>query len=297
MKIHTFHGTGINGHLDIGLNLHDDCSFLTGINGSGKTTTLNLISSLIFPKLEVLSSHAFKKLSLTMEISGKKFILTAIRSHNIIEIANSNIKNKKFKFQTFNGYMNDFKGDRHIPLSELNQERRRYYQRIEIENEENEVLQNLHALPNPIFLTLDRRFKGEGQVGSSSRYRSSSTNADRNRLLDSSLGISLSETIDFVSFAISKCFVSKDKLDENLSNNLMAELLNFSPIELNKLTIGKTNLNVKKLNQIKGDIDNLPKIGAISDEQKDNLKLFIDFLKNKLDIVKNKNGRCRKLLI
>ena len=62
MKIRRFRAKEVNGYLDFDIKFNKDLTFVTGINGTGKTSALNSISALIFPRLDYLSNTAFKEL-------------------------------------------------------------------------------------------------------------------------------------------------------------------------------------------------------------------------------------------
>ena len=54
MKIERFVGTSVNGYLHFDVEFFRDLTFLTGINGSGKTSALNSIAALLLPRLDYL---------------------------------------------------------------------------------------------------------------------------------------------------------------------------------------------------------------------------------------------------
>ena len=54
MRILHIAATGVHGYLDLNVKFFPDVTFLFGLNGSGKTTVLRLVSALLAPKLEEL---------------------------------------------------------------------------------------------------------------------------------------------------------------------------------------------------------------------------------------------------
>ncbi|NBI43886.1 AAA family ATPase [[Haemophilus] felis] len=66
MKIIRINFSNVNGYLDIDRDINDDINIFTGINGSGKTTILKIIVSLLseIPDVDYLSSIFFSKLSI-----------------------------------------------------------------------------------------------------------------------------------------------------------------------------------------------------------------------------------------
>jgi energy-coupling factor transporter ATP-binding protein EcfA2 len=52
MKIKKFNATSVHGYLSIDINFFPDLTFITGVNGSGKTSALRLLMALLVPDIE-----------------------------------------------------------------------------------------------------------------------------------------------------------------------------------------------------------------------------------------------------
>src|SRR5579872_5633341 len=70
MKLRRFVGIGIHGYLNLDIKFHSDLTFLTGINGSGKTSALNAIVALISPDLRILATLEYQSLVLHFSHDG-----------------------------------------------------------------------------------------------------------------------------------------------------------------------------------------------------------------------------------
>ena len=290
MKILKFQGRGVNGHLNINLDFHDDCSFLTGINGSGKTTALNLISSLITPNWELLSWYKFKQLKLKILNSGKNFTLNATKTDEEIKISCSNLKNSILTLKTFSENMNKH----FIGQTEVSNERQEFFQHFEMVNKDNAVLKQLYSLPTPIFLTKDQKLEANRIKRIESQSHNLSVDEfdfNQEQLSESAMDTNLAEIEKFVSNTIVQSYFKKSKLDSELNNTLVNELLNISPIELDRFQLEKPNLSAKKLNQIKNEINNLPKLVAIPSELRKRLMYFVEYLENKLNLIEKSHGQ------
>ena len=79
-------------------DLDGDLTFLTGINGSGKTTVLNCIMALISPSLQTLANTDFESISVDLEQDGERTSVKATKLGNTIRIAIDDIE---FGFNTF----------------------------------------------------------------------------------------------------------------------------------------------------------------------------------------------------
>jgi recombinational DNA repair ATPase RecF len=56
MKLIQFTARDMHGYLNLSFKFNNQLTFLTGINGSGKTSSLNAIVALISPDLRVLAT-------------------------------------------------------------------------------------------------------------------------------------------------------------------------------------------------------------------------------------------------
>ena len=290
MKIHKFQGRGVNGHLDINLDFHNDCSFLTGINGSGKTTVLNLISSLITPNWELLSWYKFEQLKLKIQNSGNNFTLVATKSEEEIKIFCSNLKNSILTLKTFNGYINKH----FIHQTEVSNKRQEFFQHFEMVNKNNEVLKQIYSLPTPIFLTKDQILETNRKKRIESQPQNSSIDEfdfNQEQQSKSALEINLAEIEKFITNSIMQSYFKKSKLDSEFNNTLVNELLKISPIELGKFQLEKSNLSTKKLNRIKNEINNLTNLVAIPSELSKRLMSFVEYLENKLNLIEKSHGQ------
>lgn len=68
MRLKHFIGKGVRGYIDFDINFRESVTFLIGINGSGKTTALKLLSALLEPSYKMLCSIDFLELTLLCEV-------------------------------------------------------------------------------------------------------------------------------------------------------------------------------------------------------------------------------------
>ena len=65
LKIKEFIIEKLHGYIDYDIKFNDDVTFLYGENGCGKTTVLNIITSIITGKIYELSKYQFGFISLS----------------------------------------------------------------------------------------------------------------------------------------------------------------------------------------------------------------------------------------
>ena len=80
MKITRFSATNVHEFLPINIEFFDELTFLTGLNGSGKTSALRLLMALLTPNIEEFSKISFSSAVVTLDDRGKTLQITATRS-------------------------------------------------------------------------------------------------------------------------------------------------------------------------------------------------------------------------
>lgn len=94
MKILNFKGFRINEYIDLDVKFNTDLTILTGINGSGKTTSLNLIQAILLPKIEDLFTIPFENIELEIEYLSRVYSFKIVKNKSslIFDILESSIK-------------------------------------------------------------------------------------------------------------------------------------------------------------------------------------------------------------
>lgn len=142
MKLLEFEAIGVHGYLDFHIIFRADVNFIAGLNGSGKTTALNMIAALVTPSIDVLSKIQFKKTSLTiLKDDGKIITISAAQADDTLVMH-------------LDGPSPKDKG-----LLEVNIPEARYLERnIANKYRKNHLFNVICELPSPMYLSLDRRF-------------------------------------------------------------------------------------------------------------------------------------------
>lgn len=86
MKILHFAAKKIHGYLNFNFHLHSDLTFLTGINGSGKTSAVRAITALLTPSISALANMAYESVTVTVAHEGAEILIESRRSSEEITI-------------------------------------------------------------------------------------------------------------------------------------------------------------------------------------------------------------------
>lgn len=290
MKIRKFIGKSINGYLDIEVPFYDDLTFVTGINGSGKTTALNATISLLMPRLDFLCSQDYKELSLTLEHEKKVSTLSARRTPNGAVISVDGDNKAELEILAFNW------DETATPTRNREMEQSFFREQIS-RYAPHAVIQFIQNLPTPMFLGLDRR--SVSQDDSVHRYAPrpySYTKSARRNIFAPSLSQSLLEALTYTFEKFREEQREKARLDERLRREMLLDLIDFAPIAFP----GRLEMpSQEEINQIEASIQNLKKLpellGTSEEKIAEKLKPFIEFFEgNKSAIEKVKKAKRSK---
>ncbi|PZU96480.1 MAG: hypothetical protein DCE90_09165, partial [Pseudanabaena sp.] len=148
MKIKRLTATEVHGHLPINVEFFDDITFLTGLNGSGKTTALRLAIALLTPNLDELGSITYSRAS----------VLVITDNHEEIVVSSSRIHDDAITLSISS--LNDELRINSVELELLQEAKRREEQRSPVVAQfvSSEIYQAIRQMSTPMFLGIDRRF-------------------------------------------------------------------------------------------------------------------------------------------
>jgi predicted ATP-binding protein involved in virulence len=217
MRISRLEARQVHGYLPIAIDFYEDLTFLTGLNGSGKTTALRLLMALLTPNIEELNAISFTTATATLIDGDKTIEIKATRSAEGLELS---INTQKGSLAVANGQLQLFAEQPHdetqTGLTAL--------------IAENPIYRAIKALPKPMFLGLDRRLRVEDwdtETPASFRRREFEVRhhiyrpggAARRRTGDTVLA----DVNDLVSSALSEIRAAQEKLDETLRNQILLD--------------------------------------------------------------------------
>lgn len=156
MKLKRFVGKDIRGYMTFDITFNETLTFLIGINGTGKTTILKLLSGLLTPSYIELAQIEFSYIELYCVKSGPKqreINISCLRQgNNLLLSLNDKFEHKIYKDSISLVEISDFRNIlAHEPFEaeKLN--------RILFEFDNLNVVNKIRELRKPLFLGLNRR--------------------------------------------------------------------------------------------------------------------------------------------
>ena len=154
MRLRSFRAERVYGQIDINIDFNERLTFLTGRNGSGKTTALRIIMSLLQPNLgqlvilDLASArleliHNQNRCAIVIERKGDALELTSSETDSMLSIPII----KRDRSESSPRYLERFE---------------QFISEIEAKNATNSVREFIGSLPTPMFLGLERRIDAGG---------------------------------------------------------------------------------------------------------------------------------------
>jgi predicted ATPase len=157
MHIKTLKVIGLHGYIDKVINFDEDLTLLVGINGSGKTSILNLINWIIKPSISNLCITEFKLLALSFTFNRQKYIVTCKHNHNTFKYF---VKTGKERFNPLSVVIatkpSDIRNDEALKLVLIQQ-----YSALKPDPKEKRTWDLIAKFPKPTIIGLDRHPYGE----------------------------------------------------------------------------------------------------------------------------------------
>jgi len=229
MQITKFTATKVHGYLEFDITFYPELTFLTGLNGSGKTTALRLIMALLTPNLDDFISIDFETASVLISIDEQLVEICAKKSLEGLEIKLSNILLplvlSTTELQLFSESRSQ--SDSRSPV----------YDKIV----ESEVFLEIKKLSTPMFLGLDRRFYtaiNQWDDSSDARrrdYHYRKLLAD-NPALRGTSSAGLVDVNHLVSSRMREILAAQELLDDSLRKRVLTRAFEYKPSDFTSFT-------------------------------------------------------------
>lgn len=222
MKVARLHAEQVHGYLPIDVEFLDDLTFLTGLNGSGKTSALRLLMALLTPNIDELGSISFAMAEVTISDADSEIAIKAMKTLDSVTLSVSSItETLQISSADLELYMDVRRHEEpRSPILEKYQQ--------------HPVFQCIKAISTPMFLGLDRRFYAPGIVAEDmSDLRRREYMARRywpeDPLLRGVAAAALMEVNYLVVTRMQEVRVEQEKLDERLRAQFFKNAFEYKP--------------------------------------------------------------------
>lgn len=180
MKIHRFDGSKLHGYLSFAVPFYPDLTFITGINGSGKTSAVRALTALLTPSIRELANMKYGSVSVSIEYESRDLAIASQRTDQEIEITCTGV-DEPLRIPVL-------KSEAYESRARFAERQHSFYREQEALNLRHPVLLAVLDLPTPMFLDLERRYQaGTRRQRDESRFlaRPAPVNPLAGSLLDS----------------------------------------------------------------------------------------------------------------
>lgn len=274
MKLIRFKAKKVFGHIGFDVKFNDDLTFLTGINGSGKTTVINFLINLLTPDIYELQKIRFHSAELQFldDEGARRFIKASTGSDGTIRLEASGAE-EPFTYRIF-------QADIYPNSPRLVEEEAEHFREVYATSTSHPVLQIISQLPTPMFLGLDRRARTDPRHFRGLRRTGMSRGEALTR---SGLSGSLEEARRLAEESYRHASIRASRVGDELQQRMLLNLLTFSEQEF--LSISSPTLEERQdiKNAIR-DLDDFPFVFSVSPEQiKKRVLPFLNRLKEIAD--------------
>ena len=151
MRINRFKAQKVHGHLDFDVSFFDDLTFLTGINGSGKTTVVRSISALMQPWILYLADTTYSNMEVHLMQDDNPITIKSEKGEKAIILETSETSGQAVVPLYPFGYNTPW-----CTVKDRSEESD-YYREVEGNLASDPVLKLIVSLPSPMFLGIERR--------------------------------------------------------------------------------------------------------------------------------------------
>lgn len=225
MKITRLRATNVHGYLPIDIVFYPELTFLTGLNGSGKTSALRLLMALLTPSIDEFAAISFSTAAVTVEDKGSRIEVSAQKEQGALVLA---YDDKRLELSS-------------SELQLLVEIRRRdeparnpIFEKVIA----SEVYQFLHSLSTPMFLGIDRRYFASGNMDIDSqdlRRRQLMHRSMADEIYKGGSVTSLADVNFLVTSRMQQIRAAQEKLDEDLRRRFFTKAFEYKPAGLGKV--------------------------------------------------------------
>lgn len=225
MKVTRLEARDVHGYLPIRVEFLDDLTFLTGLNGSGKTSALRLLMALLTPNIDEFASIAFSSVAATVSDGDHEIVIQAIRNCDGLNLSVSDVDDTLHVTSAELQLLSDA---RNAPKRE--ESRAPVVEKVAAHR----VFQAIASISTPMFLGLDRRFYTTAlltdEINDARRREFVMRRVlHEDPAIRGTMAAGLADVNYLVTMRMHEIRMSQEGLDENLRNRILARAFDYKP--------------------------------------------------------------------
>lgn len=226
MKITRLRAEKVHGYLPFDIVFYPDLTFMTGLNGSGKTSALRLLMALLTPNLEEFALIEFSIAAVTVEDKGERIEILAVKNSGELSLS---VSNDKLIISSSELQL----------LSEMRRRDESTRNPVFEKVTSHKVFQYIKTLSTPMFLGIDRRHFAPS-IFDVDAYEARSRQVMMHRMFAGDTGketnaTSLVDVNYLVATRMQAIRAEQEKLDEDLRKKFFTSAFEYKPANLTSL--------------------------------------------------------------
>lgn len=221
MKVTHLQAEDVHGYLRIDVKFREDLTFLTGLNGCGKTSALRILMALLTPRIEELALLSLHRATLKVSDSGRETTVEAKEESDGMSLSVSGVETPLLLSSA--------------DLQLLAQPRSREEANSPVHEKisKHAVFSTIAKMSTPMFLGLDRRLSGGGtgieDPEEDRRRFFLSRRLTQDPIMRRNFGAELTDANYLVVSQMQRIRAAQERLDESLRRKILTKAFEYKP--------------------------------------------------------------------